>query len=356
MKPTRVVVIGLGGAGRAHLSYFKETGLAEIVGVVDPEVEKHRDMLFSLGLGNAKTFATVDELRDMTSLDAVSICSPDETHFEYALKFLEAKVNVLCEKPVITSVSEGEKLIRAVKDSGMVFASFHQLRFHKPYEIAKYIISTGEIGEIFCIEGDYVHSLRDRAGMFHDWRLKKPFGQPPQLGGGIHFTDLFLWLLEDEIQEYHSYSNNVSFPAYPDCDCVMSIMRFKRGCVARTLTAFGASMPQNFKLRVYGTKGTIIDNQVFLGERFDRFTSLPKGGIKQTIITELIKRWPLPTFRDFPFYGYEHRPPCVATVRDFLAAIRTGSVPRCDVISGVKASLASLYQTESYRLGKSVNG
>lgn len=354
--PVNVAILGLGGAGRAHLKYFKDSGQAEVAAVLDPKGEACREALVAAGLPGVPIYQDFHQLLDVPGLDAVSICSPDNSHYEYAMESLEAGKHVLCEKPVVTTARQGQELIEAVARSGRTFASFHQLRFHGTYEAAKQIIASGEIGDIFCVEGDYVHSLQTRAGQFDDWRLSKPFGQPPQLGGGIHFTDLFLWFLEDDVDECHSYANNISFPAYPECDCVMSIMRFKRGCVGRVLTAFGVSMPQNFKIRVYGAKGSIIENMVFIGERFDRFTTLPKAGVKQTVVTEIIRRWPLPTMRDFPFYGYDHRTACMATVRDFLNSVLTGSAPRCDVIGGVKASLASIHQTESYRTGSPVRG
>jgi predicted dehydrogenase len=353
---TKVAVIGLGGAGKAHLGYFKQTGMVEIVGLMDPRGDSLNHVVAEAGLSHLKVLTNYSDLLAIPTLEAVSICSPDATHCDYAVRALDAGMHVLCEKPVIAKAEEGELLIEAVRRSGKVFASFHQLRFYKPYDTAKRIVDSGEIGEVYCVEGDYIHSLKERAGANDTWRLKEPYGQPPQLGGGIHFTDLFLWILNDDLREQYSYANNISFPRYPETDCVISIMQFKRGAVGRVITAFGAAMPQNFKVRIYGTKGSIIENMVFIGERFDRFTHVPKGGPKQRLITALIRRFPLPSFRDFPYYSYDHGPPCIETVRDFLNAVRTGSTPRANVIAGVKAAIASIQQTDAYRYGRPVSG
>ena len=75
--------------------------------------------------------------------------------------------------------------------------------------------------------------------------------------------DLSRWLLNDEVDEIYAMSNNISFPAYPESDLNVVLMRFKSGVIAKIIIAFGAARPQDHSIRIYGTEACIENNLLF---------------------------------------------------------------------------------------------
>ena len=137
----------------------------------------------------------------------------------------------------------------------------------------------------------------------------------------------------------------------------MTVMKFKNDCIGRILTTFGCSSPQYFRLRVFGTKGTIVNNVLFKGEAMDRITwSRPWewSRKKEKLIEWMIDRFRLYRFREYPFYVYEHSASCIDTVQDFVTAVIEGKRPASDVHDGVNSVVLSIRGTESYRQSKAI--
>src|SRR3954447_12388005 len=79
-------------------------------------------------LGPYSTVATTDTFDTVLSdpkVDAVAIATPAGTHFPLAMQALDAGKHVLVEKPLTSSVADGEKLVQAAEDRGLVLMCDH---------------------------------------------------------------------------------------------------------------------------------------------------------------------------------------------------------------------------------------
>src|SRR5450432_4719622 len=106
-RTLRVGVIGAGVMGSNHARVL--TGLPDttLVGVVDP-LPAHRAR--ATELTGCRTFATLDELIG-EGIDAVTIAAPTHLHHEIALACIALGVHVLVEKPIASSVEEGQEIV-----------------------------------------------------------------------------------------------------------------------------------------------------------------------------------------------------------------------------------------------------
>jgi predicted dehydrogenase len=93
--------------------------------------------------------------------DAVVIATPVHTHFRLAKTALEAGKHVLVEKPLCSSVAEGEELIAIARRQGVVFSVGHVFLFNNGVRGVRNLIKSGQLGRI-----QYIYSTRTNLGPF----------------------------------------------------------------------------------------------------------------------------------------------------------------------------------------------
>ena len=108
-RPLRVGVVGVGVMGSNHARVFVGLPGTELVGVADPDRKQADFVARTLGCA---AVATVDELLDL-KIDAVTIAAPTHLHRDIALACIARGVHVMVEKPIASSVEEGNDIINA---------------------------------------------------------------------------------------------------------------------------------------------------------------------------------------------------------------------------------------------------
>lgn len=152
MKVFRTGIVGTGFVGRIHVETLRRLGNVEIVALTD----KFSAESSARQLNISRSFTDYREMIDTMHLDAVHICTPNNTHFEIAMYALDHGVNVICEKPMTTSIRQAEELVKKAKEKGLVAAvNFHN-RFYPMTNHLKNIIADGELGDVFSLSGSYM--------------------------------------------------------------------------------------------------------------------------------------------------------------------------------------------------------
>ena len=142
-----VALIGSGGRGRGVTAYVPKIGGAEVRGVSDVYVPRREQAAQQFG-ATAKAFADYREVLDSKDIDAVVIGTPDHWHAPMTIEAVQAGKDVYVEKPVTHNLAEGDKLVKAVEESGRVVATGTQQRSWKHYLEAKRLIDQGVLGKI----------------------------------------------------------------------------------------------------------------------------------------------------------------------------------------------------------------
>src|SRR5471030_343442 len=179
----RVCVVGVGVMGSNHARVFAGLPGIELVAVADPD-RKQAD--FVARTLSCAALTDVGELLDL-KLDAVTIAAPTHLHREIALACIARGVHVMVEKPIASSVEEGNEIINAARRAGLTLMVGHVERFNPAVEAIKDAIRDEDILSIAIT----------RVGPF-----------PPRMSNvgvvidlAVHDIDLIRWFTDSDIVE-----------------------------------------------------------------------------------------------------------------------------------------------------------
>ena len=147
----RVAVVGAGLMGTDHVERIAyRTVCAEVSAVVDIDAERASAAArFAEG---AQVFTSVDQLLEAQVADAVVLATPGFLHEEALLKILEARLPVMCEKPLTPDAESALRVLEAEKAAGkkLIHVGFMR-RFDAGYRRLKSIIDSGEYGQLLML-------------------------------------------------------------------------------------------------------------------------------------------------------------------------------------------------------------
>ena len=252
----QAAVIGM-GEGFRHINAYKGCADYDLVALCD--IRKERCVQRCEQYGLPKNIPMYDDYTSIVKdpeIDVVSITSPDYYHAEQSIACLEAGKHVLCEKPMTLDLGEAAAIAEAVRRTGKVFMIAHPTRYTPAFILATKMIARGDIGELFMAETEYAHNYRKIGGR-GNWRKDKR--RDPLLGGGCHAVDLLRWAVDDLIDETFAYGTKKGLADWPiDFDSYFCLYKFKNGVIGKVMCSIGLSRPYTMRSVFYGTKGTII--------------------------------------------------------------------------------------------------
>src|SRR5947209_13205322 len=186
----RVGVVGVGIMGQNHARVFADVPGVRLVGVADPDRKQRNFVSGALGCAG---YADVEGLL-ADGVDAVTIAAPTHLHRDLALICIARGVHVLVEKPIASSVEEGNAIIAAARRAGLTLMVGHVERFNPAVDAIKEAIRHEDILSIAIT----------RVGPF-----------PPRMSNvgvvidlAVHDIDLICWFTDSEIVEVQPQLSN----------------------------------------------------------------------------------------------------------------------------------------------------
>lgn len=263
----RAGVIGL-GVGEQHVLAYSQSPGCSVAAICDSDPAKLNEVGDRHDI--ARRHTDWRRLTEDPSIDVISICSHDDGHAEQAIAAFRNGKHVMIEKPVALNRAEAERVLRAQQDSGKLITSNLILRRSPRFRALQRAIAVGEYGEIFAIEGDYLHDILWK--IVQGWRGRMDF-YCVTYGGGIHLIDLMRWLIGREVEEVCAMGSKILTrdTSYKFDDSIMTLLRFDGGAVGKTFTTFGPRRTKFHSLNVYGTKKTFVNDlphaKLFAGDQ-----------------------------------------------------------------------------------------
>ncbi len=255
MKRLRVGVIGL-GVGREHITAYQAHPTCELAAVCDVSSKKRAAARMEY------PYVTVTEdPRDVLKhpdIDLVSIASYDDAHFEQTLTALQVGKHVFVEKPLCRSFEELRSIKRCwLEGETLHLASNLVLRAAPLYGWLVKQIVEGTLGQVYAFDGEYLYGRIEK--VTEGWR-KDVVDYSVIQGGGIHLVDLMLWLLRERPASVAAVGNNVctAGTSFRYHDYVAVTYLFQSGAIARITGNFGCVHRHQHIVRVFGTKGTFL--------------------------------------------------------------------------------------------------
>ncbi len=173
-RKLRMALVGGGQGsfiGRVHCTAAVLDNRAELVaGALSSNPERAKASAPDYAIAEDRAYGSVTELiegekalGEDKQIDFLSIATPNHTHFEIAKAAVEAGINVICDKPMTFDLAQAEELVKAVEQSGVVFAVTHNYTGYPLVRQARQMILNGDLGEIQAIRVCYIQGwLRKR--------------------------------------------------------------------------------------------------------------------------------------------------------------------------------------------------
>ena len=209
-RPVRIVVIGAGNRAHKYLEYARrnpeQLRLAAIVEVNDL---RRRAMADAFGLPDKYCYAHYDDFfADGVEADMVLISTPENVHFDPAVKAIDAGYHILLEKPIAQHLEECREIARRARERGVMVGVCHVLRYHPYFAKIREIVASGELGQVVSVNHTASVGL-DRAthsyvrGIFRRERESNPI----LLAKCCHDIDFLLWLTEARCRKLSSFGS-----------------------------------------------------------------------------------------------------------------------------------------------------
>jgi UDP-N-acetyl-2-amino-2-deoxyglucuronate dehydrogenase len=255
-KVMRAGIIGL-GVGEQHLKTYNALPNVEVKAICDIDTTHLATVADRYDVPGRS--ADFHDITEDPEIDVVSICSYDDKHADQAISAFNNGKHVMVEKPVALHRHEAEAVLRAQQDSGCRISSNLILRESPRFIELRRQIQDGEFGDVFCIEGDYLHDILWK--ITEGWRGQMNF-YCTIFGGGIHLIDLMRWLIGQEVVEVCGMGNNVltKDSAYRFDDTFINLLRFDGGTIGKCLSTFGPQRTKFHALNVYGTSKSFTND------------------------------------------------------------------------------------------------
>jgi len=322
MKTLRAAVIGL-GVGSTHAQAYPQIPGVELALLCDTNEERLRAVGERLGVAG-RTTRWQDVVAD-GRVDVVSLCTPDHMHYEQAAALIRADKHVFCEKPMVydpspdAALQQARSLVELVYEHGVLFGVGNVCRFMPQFAVAAEQARQGKLGELFFVESDYIHDMRE-VFVRTPWRVDPQRPQSPIYGGGVHPIDLLRWVAGEAVEVF-AYGNHKTLPEYHQMDNVLISIKFASGCIGKVWVCLGIQQrPHNqIPFNIYGSQGSIRTDSQHAEVRLYIDGMIPGQNDWATI----------------PITAGESKP-VLAELQQFVECIRYGRWPLVNVVQGMR--------------------
>lgn len=191
----KVGIIGCGTiANAAHIPAYMNNKEVEIAYFCDITLERAEAAVAQYGCG--KAVADYHDILNDDSVEAVSICTPNNVHSVIAIDCLKAGKDVLCEKPAARTFDEVLEMQKVQHETGKILNIGVVNRFNDNVNRIKDYISSGKLGKVFHVYISF-RSHRCIPGLGGAFTTKAISGGGVLIDWGVHFLDLVMYCCGD---------------------------------------------------------------------------------------------------------------------------------------------------------------
>lgn len=273
-RPLRLAVIGGGPdswIGRMHRGAAEMDGWFRVTaGVLSSDPQRSREAGRSMGLDAGRSYGSVAEMLAAErarpdGVDAVAIMTPNDTHYAFAAAALDARLDVVCDKPVTHDFAQARDLVQRARAQDRLFAVAHGYSAYPMTRYARQLVRDGAIGPVRLVQVEYIQSglaTRIEDGPPSN-RLRWLFdparsGQALVMSAiGCHAQHLASFVAGAHVARVMADVGTLR-PGRKVVDHVSALLEFEGGARGTfTVTQAAAGGENDIRLRVYGEAGLI---------------------------------------------------------------------------------------------------
>jgi predicted dehydrogenase len=263
-----------------------------VAGALSANEENARLSGLDLGLAPHRTYADFEDMAAREAelpdgIEAVVIVTPNHLHYPVAKAFLAAGVDVICDKPLSTTMAEAYELMALAKKSARVFAVTLNNTGYAMVRQARQMIAAGELGDLRVVHAAYIQEWLtnpiDAEGQKQaEWRT-----DPERAGAsacladiGVHAHNLAAFVTGLELTEVAAELTTF-VPSRRLDDNAHVLMRYNQGAKGvLTASQVAPGHSNSLSIKVYGSKGGLE----WHGESPERLRFTPFGEPSQMLV------------------------------------------------------------------------
>ena len=213
MKRLAVGVIGTGFWGENQVRVFRQSRMANLIAICDADKKRAQEIGTKYGV---PWFSDLTKFLRVPNLEAVTVCTPTQTHLKVGMLAIEAGKNLLVEKPMTGEERSAEKLVNSARRAGVKLLVGFIERFNPGVKAVKKMLTQGVVGDIIIATGRRVARWPIRIG---DVGVIKDTA--------IHDIDAMRYLMEEEVTAVFAQTGSLRTHSYEDYAEIM--LRFDEG-------------------------------------------------------------------------------------------------------------------------------
>lgn len=284
-RPLGVLIHGAGWVARQHAAAFTRHPGAKVVAVSSRSKDSATRLVAEAGLSGVQTFDSLEAALGCDGVDIVCICTPQRFHCDNVLAAAAAGKHLVIEKPAAISAAELRLMCDAVNRAGVKTIISFVLRWNPLFQQIKRRLAAGDLGELYCVETDYLSHNGDWWGGWEEGR-RADTGVSAMAVAGCHAIDALRWFAApgefeaaDPIEVF-AYAGgrrkgktsqyNPQLQAWHEGSPLeydgleIVLVRFANGVLGKVAVNFECIQPYAFPLRIFGDRGTIRDHKIYV--------------------------------------------------------------------------------------------
>ena len=238
-----------------------------VAGALSSDPDRARQSGAELGLAANRTYTNYAEMANREAarsdgIEAVSIVTPNDSHFAIAKAFLEAGIHVICDKPLTTTAEDSAALVELAARQNRILAVTYNYSGSPLIRQARSMVADGLLGKIRVVNVEYVQdwlstALEETGQKQAAWRT-----DPAKSGAGgcigdigTHAFHLACFVTGLRVEQLSAELSTFVDGRRLD-DNAQVLLRFEggaRGSLWASQVAPGNE--NNLRLRVYGDRG-----------------------------------------------------------------------------------------------------
>lgn len=262
-----------------------------VAGSFDVDPARGRAFASEVHVTPERAYESYTQMADLESertdgVDAVSIVTPNHTHFPIALALVERGINVICEKPMTTRLSDAIELRDAVRRAGTLFGVCYTYSGYPLIHHAREMICSGTLGQVRSVQVEYAlewmaAAVESGGNQQAKWRVDPKLAGRGGAVGDIGSHAFHLAEFVSGLQVTELAADLATFvPGRLLDDNAQVNLRFHNGARGSLWASQVAPGNENgLRLRVYGEKGGLSWSQ----EQPNRLWYTPLDGCTQAI-------------------------------------------------------------------------
>ena len=325
MDALKTALVGCGKVGHLHAKALSRAPESVFVAACGRDLARTEKFAAAY---NVKAYQDVEEMISREGVRALTICTPHPLHALHAVKAAKARVHVLIEKPLASSLEDCDAILQAARENGVKVGMISQRRFYAPCARVKRAIDDGKIGR----------PILGSVAMY-GWRAEAYYRSDPWRGswqgegGGVlvnqapHQLDLLHWYMGD-VEELFGFWANLNHPYIEVEDTAVAVLCFKNGALGNIVVSNSQNPALYGRVYVHGSNGASLGVQTDGGAMFIAgMSSITEPPINDSVDCargrELLKKWQKEDtdfFRSINPIEYYHQ----LQISEFLKAVMAG--------------------------------